>query len=279
MVIKYSLKQLGRTPLKTLAFLVLLSLAVTFSMLGFQLWSGARDNIDRIDKAYMTIGTVEQKANSLKTEKKWDGFTKSYTYKAMADYDGIIPASSLDFEGADYMIKPEKRPCYGAYMPGFVMSTDPLMGDNYDLGLMIAELQPVEDCETSQPVRMKVKRVLCGNLKYYIDEVWFNGGYYESSAKLYANKTYIMSLMGDIMPFDEGYSYMPGPGVITTQLDINGEPITDPMTIPDDWGNAWDEVTKGFTIHRKAVYGEILLKASRGEKKRYRWFPPEAQSC
>ncbi len=246
MVIQNSLRQLRRTPVKTLAFLVLLILAVTFFMLGFQLWTGARDNIERIDTAYTTIGTVEQKASSVRTMKSWDGYTKRYTYHSVADYDGMIPVSALDFESANYIIKPEKRPCYGAYMPGFVMSTDPFWEVNYDNYFLIAELQPVEDCETSEPVRMKVKRVLYGDLKYYIDEVWFNGGWEEKSSQLYADKTYIMSLMEDISPFDEGYLYMLGPGIMTSQRDVNGEPVTDPMTAQDSGDNAWDEVTDGF---------------------------------
>ena len=245
MVMKNSLRQLMRTPVKTLAFLVLLSLAVTFFMLGLQLWMGARDNIERIDKAYMTIGTVEQKASSVHTEKVWMPWTKSYTGYAYPSYDGMIPDSVLNFEGADYIVKPEKRPCYGAHMPGFVMSSKPDWDVLHDKDFCIAEVQPLEDCVTDQPVRMKLKRVLCGGVKEYIDEIWLDGGWFETPFQLYADKTYIMFL-SDACDLEDRYLYGPGGGLVSSQRDKNGKRITDPMTTQNEWGNSWDEVTEGF---------------------------------
>ena len=237
-----------RTPVKTLAFLVLLILAVTFFMLGFQLWVGARDNIERIEKAYMTIGTVEQLANSVGTDRMWDAETKSYTYFVSPGYDGIIPESVLDFEGADYILRPEKRPVYGAYMPGFVMSKNPDWEYLYDDFFLIAELQPFEDCVTDKPVRMKVKRMLCGALKDFVDDIWFCDHANDAPIKLYADKTYVVSLAQDFhLDFDEGYLlFMPAYSVSTNQRDKNGKRITDPITKMDTWADAWDEVTDGF---------------------------------
>ncbi len=248
MVVTNSLRQLMRTPVKTLAFLVLLSLAVTFFMLGFQLWTGARDNIDRIDKAYMTIGTVEQKASSVSTEKMWLADRNSYTYFVAPGYDGMISVSMLDFEGADYILRPEKRPVYGAYMPGFVMSADPNWEYLYDDIFLIAELQPFEDCVTDKPVHMKVKRMLCGALKDYVDEIWFCDHNNDTPIQLYADKTYVVSLAQDShLDFDEGYLlFEPAYSVSTNQRDSNGKRITDPVTNMDSWEDAWDEVTEGF---------------------------------
>ncbi len=248
MIVINSLRQLMRTPVKTLTFFILLILAVTFFMLGFQLWAGARDNIERIDKAYTTIGTVEQKGTIQRTDRMWDAQTKSYTYFTVAAYDGMIPESVLDFEGADYIVKPEKRPCYGAYMPGFVMSTQPLWEAAYDNYILIAELQPREDCETGDPVCMNVKKVLCGDLKDYVKEVWFCDHWNDTPVKLYADKTYIMSLQQDYHPdFENGYLlFMPSSGVSTSQRDKNGEHITDPVTDWDSNEDDWDVVTEGF---------------------------------
>ena len=248
MVIINSLRQLKRTPVKTLAFLVLLILAVTFFMLGFQLWAGARDNIERIDKAYMTIGTVEQMGTSSVTVQQWWADIKDYIYYVYPEYDGIIPESVLDFEGADFIFRPEKRPCYGAYVPGFVMSTDPDWEFRYDDSLLVAELQPYEDCVTDKPVRMKLRRMLCGSLKDYVDEIWFCDHWNDTPIQLYADKTYIVSLQEDChLDFVQGYLlYMPAPGVSTSQRDKNGEPIKDPITKSDSWADLWDEVTEGF---------------------------------
>ena len=248
MVVINSLRQLMRTPVKTLAFLVLLSLAVTFSMLGFQLWAGARDNIERIDKAYMTIGTVEQMANSVSTDRSWDAETKSYTYFSYQVYGGIIPESVLDFEGAGYIVKPEKRPVYGAYMKDFVMSTDPDWEMFYDNWNLIAELQPREDCITDKPVCMDIKRVLCGDLDDFVDEVWFCDHWNDTPVQLYADKTYIMSLQQDYHPdFEEGYMlFMPAPAITTNQRDTSGKLINDPVTAWESHEDDWDEVTEGF---------------------------------
>ena len=74
MVISNSLRQLMRTPAKTLAFLILLILTVTFFMLGFNLWSVSQNNLQRIENTFTTIGTVQQKATSMATAKMWDGW-------------------------------------------------------------------------------------------------------------------------------------------------------------------------------------------------------------
>ena len=248
MVIKNSLRQLGRTPVKTLAFLILLSLAVTFSMLGFQLWAGARDNIDRIDKAYMTIGTVEQMGNSVYTDRTWDAEAKSYTYRSYQGYGGIIPESVLDFEGAGYILKPEKRPVYSAYLEGFVMSSEPNWELYFDNWFLIAELQPREDCVTDKPVCMDIKSVLCGDLDDFVEEVWFCDHWNDTPTQLYADKTYIMSLQQDYHPdFEEGYMlFMPSPGIDTTQRDSSGELVKDPVTWWEYHKDNWDEVTEGY---------------------------------
>ena len=253
MIVRNSLRQLMRTPVKTLAFLVLLSLAVTFSMLGFQLWAGARDNIDRIDKAYMTIGTVEQMANSVGTDRNWNAETKDYTYFTYQGYGGIVPDSVLDFEGAGYIVKPEKRPVYGAYLEGFVMSSDPDWEYRYDDGFLIAELQPYEDCMTDKPVRMKVKRMLRGTLKDYVDEIWFCDHWNDTPIQLYADKTYILSLQQDYHPdFEEGYMlFMPSPAITTTQRDTSGKLVNDPVTAWESHEDDWDEVTEGFYDTRR----------------------------
>ncbi len=248
MVIKNSLRQLMRTPIKTLAFLILLILAITFFMLGFQLWAGARDNIARIDKAYMTIGTVEQKASSVSTEKIWEADKISYTYFLAPGYDGMVPESVLDIEGADYILKPEKRPCYGAYMPGFAMDNNPDWEYLYDNSLLIAELQPYEDCITDKPVHMKVKSVLCGHIGDYVDDIWFCDHWNDTPIQLYADKTYVVSLAQDFhLDFDEGYLlFQPTFGVSTTQRDKNGKRITGLISRWDSWDDLWEEVTEGF---------------------------------
>ena len=266
MVMKNSLKQLMRTPVKTLAFLMLLILAVTFSMLGFQLWAGARDNIDRIDKAYMTIGTVEQMGTGVELRELWDPDKKEYRYYSVQKRDGMIPVSVLDFEGAGYIVKPEKRVCYGAYVPGFVMSTDPYWESNFDNFFLIAELQPLEDSVSSEPFCMKVKKKLAGDWKDYVDEIWFSDRSSETPVKFYADKTYIMSLWQDWSPFEQGYLFMPGNGIRSVQQDKSGKPITDPVTVWESNEDDWDEVTEGFYDTPRGKAWLNLIESKKFEK-------------
>ncbi len=253
MVAANSLRQLLRTPVKTFVFLVLLILAVAFFMLGYNLWAVAKENIDKIESTYMTIGTVQQKATAVGTGERWDAGTKKYTYYQHPEYDGMIPVSVLNFEGADYILAPEKRPSYGAYMFGFEMSEMPLWEVSFDLGLIVIEMEPLEDCMTGDPVRVKVKRVLYGLLPDFIDEIWFCDHFNDTPEPLYANKTYVVCLQEDI-PHEgmsgyvysgyaySGYAYMPVGSINSTQFDKNGNRIEDTTTVRVPW----DEVTDGF---------------------------------
>jgi hypothetical protein len=95
---------------------------------------------------------------------------------------------------------------------------------------------------------MKVKSMLCGALKDYVDEIWFCDHWNDTPIKLFADKTYIMSLQQDYHPdFEEGYMlFMPAPAINTSQRDKNGERITDSITAWDSYDDDWDEVTEGF---------------------------------
>lgn len=103
MVVSNSIRQLMRTPVKTLFFFALLALAIAFLLLGCNLWFIAGNNIRLIENSYTTIGTVEQKPISVErgpttfeeTMYGVIGFGQNYTR-----YGETIPASVLDFEGA-----------------------------------------------------------------------------------------------------------------------------------------------------------------------------------
>lgn len=51
---------------------MLLILTTAFFTLGYNLWSLADSNMARIENAFMTIGTVEQKTESLEIYSMWD---------------------------------------------------------------------------------------------------------------------------------------------------------------------------------------------------------------
>ena len=52
---------------------------------------------------------------------------------------------------------------------------------------IVAEFEPLEDCVPTQPVQVKVKRILFGNL-HDSDTFWFCDHYTESPEKMEAGK-------------------------------------------------------------------------------------------
>ena len=241
MVVSNSLKQLKRTPVKTVFFLVLLVLTVAFFMLGFNLWVIAGKNIDKIENTFTTIGTVQQKATGVERGEMWDADKKSYTYFSYSTYDRIIPPSVLDFEGANYILNPEKRPYYVAFSPDYVVDENPYSDWILDFRTLIAEVQPLEDCQTDHPVRVKVKKVLSGRLDYR-DEILFSNHYDPHPYPLHASKTYIMMLKDWSDPLTNEYKYIPAGYPSSTQYTKEGTRIEDIMQteVP------WDEVTENF---------------------------------
>ena len=241
MVIKNSLKQLGRMPVKTLFFLVLLILTVAFFMLGINLWSVANKNLDKIDDTFVTIGTVQQKATTSSTGAMWQYWTGTHIYLTQPIYSGLIPPSVLDFEGANYIIKPEKRPYYVAYHPGYVVDEKSLTDIVFDYNNLIVEIQALEDCVPSEPVRVKVTKVLSGNL-LYSDEIYYWDGQ-EHPEALSADKTYIV-LLQYASSFIEHDStvYMSAGYPYTTQRKKDGTRIEDSV-IFDSYLN---EVTENY---------------------------------
>ncbi len=194
MVILSSLKQLRRTPVKTLVFFVLLILTTAFFLLGFNLWTIADKNIQRIEGMFITIGTAEQKATSLEVSGIWDAEKKDYIYQRHAVYGDAVPISALDLPGIDYIHKPEMRPFYCAYDPDYIIVTDPLFEARMIDWSLIVKMHPLADCETGDPVPIKITNVLVGFPVHEGSTVMFCNHYEEKTYKLYADKTYIVGL-------------------------------------------------------------------------------------
>jgi len=234
-----------RTPVKTFFFFLLLSLAVAFFLLGYNLWFIAVNNISLIEKNFTTIGTVEQKPITVGQgpeiylgESKYYPITTSENYTRYGD---PIPVSVLDFEGADYIIKPERRPVYIACHPDYVVTKDPF--NDYKILneiLQIIEFEPLEDGVTTDPIRVKVKKVLYGKLD--ADEITLFHLFYDTPWKLYKGKTYITCLEpGPQITYNE-FGYMPCIVTQSNQYTKDGERIPDALPVSEPW----DEVTENF---------------------------------
>ena len=244
MVVSNSIRQLLRTPVKTFFFFVLLALAVAFFLLGYNLWFIAVNNVSLIDKNFTTIGTVEQKPISVGRgpeiylgESKYGPLIDMENYTR---YGEPIPVSVLDFEGAGYIVKPERRPVYIACHPDYVVTNDPADYKLLNEMIQIIEFEPLEDGVTTNPIRVKVKKVLSGKLD--ADEITLFHLFYDTPWMLYKGKTYITCLEpGPEVSYNE-YGYMPLIVTQSSQYTKNGVRIPDALPVSEPW----DEVTENF---------------------------------
>ena len=61
MTLYYSIKQMLRSPLKSILFFLLVGICAFFLALGGAFWYMGSDYMQNFDDKYITIGTVEQK--------------------------------------------------------------------------------------------------------------------------------------------------------------------------------------------------------------------------
>ncbi len=156
-MIKNSIRQLLRTPVKTILFLILIMAAGAFLALGCSLYIINNRNIAYYQDSFITIGTVEQKATAIKEYSYWSPHEQEYKTIQHPAYGELIPVSVLDFSEANYTQRPEKRPHYGSYNPEY-------KNEYESIGINIVELIALEDGISNQPVSFKVSKILWGNM-------------------------------------------------------------------------------------------------------------------
>lgn len=150
MLIRNSIKQIMRTPVKTILFFLLITLASILSTLGSNLWRISDANIKAFEEVFTTIGIVEQKKTVLNKVETWDSIDQSQKSYYVSKYNDPIPVTDLDFEGADYIFQPEKRPFYGAYLPGYQLLPPNAF---WSTGNVIIEFTVDEDCIPDHAVK------------------------------------------------------------------------------------------------------------------------------
>ena len=250
MEIRNSMRQMLRTPVKTVLFLLLIVLSVCLLSLGVNLRIENKESINEFEAGFTTIGTVRQIANTVENTAWWDSAIKENYNWGLPRYDAILPLSILDFDGADYIHRPEKRPFYAAYMPGFVIGAEAeyeaqRINQMERLWFKVIEVQPLEDCVPTQPVRVKVSRVLFGDM-YDADEIWFCDHSEKDPPPMLAGKTYVMMVgtyplsmhpeFGETMESE----YIPGGWMESYQVDKDGRKIPGVTGT----GRHWLEVTE-----------------------------------
>lgn len=243
-MLKNSLKQMGRSKSRTIAFLLLLILAVTFLSLGVNLWQACNRNMEEYEKVFMTVGVVNQKENAVKVTESWDASIKEYTYWDEAVYDSILPISLLNFEGANYVIPPEQRPYYGAYSPGIkIWPADEEENSIREWGAII-EFVPYADNIPRKPIKVKVTKVLWGSRREG-EDILLCDQFNDNPGMMEAGKTYITAIQSWPIPFkDTEYELLPYANpynpTISTQKNKKGERIGEEKASFENWVEVTD---------------------------------------
>ena len=248
MLIRNSIRQIMRTPVKTILFFLLMTFAAILSTLGSNLWRISAANIKAFEEVFTTIGTIEQKKTVLNKVETWDSIDQSQRYFYVSRYNDPIPLTVMDFEGADYIYQPEKRPFYGAYLPGYQLLPPNAF---LSIGDVIIEFTVDEDCIPDHAVKINIEKEIHSRYPINVPKFWFCDRYNKNPDKLYAGKTYIMA-MGESYTGTNGVEdstiYTPAYALGSYQYSKEGELLQD-----DTREILYEEVTDGFyeTEHGK----------------------------
>ena len=112
-----SLKQLLRTPVKALLFLLLLATSTVLLVLGAGLLIRTNARIDAAEGEFKTVGTVTQRPISEATvpvTNTCSDYLNTYTVQTFKE---ILSPDILNFDGAEYKIAPRNRAYYLSVMP------------------------------------------------------------------------------------------------------------------------------------------------------------------
>src|SRR5699024_4106354 len=85
--------------------------------------------LNDIEKSCITLATVQQNEDAIEVSSTFDGASKTYRNYKYPIYDSIIPTDILKFDNANYLLEPEKRPFYGAYMEEYNTSRNSTFSD------------------------------------------------------------------------------------------------------------------------------------------------------
>ena len=253
---KNSLKQLLRTPVKTVLFFLLMTAATALLVLGANLWAQTQAQMDAVEKQFTTLGTVEQKPNRTQMRTGWDAADEAYYSESEPVYDSVISADVLDFDGANYLKAPEKRPYYLADLQGLAVRDG-----GTALFYPVVEFTPVETAVPDHPIKAYVQRFLYPeaenqNSEY---EIYVCDHWTENPAPLTAGKTYVAYTNVIVNHHENAKSSIEYALIATehsTQCDAGGYLLESDMQT-----RTFDEVTAGFYETERGEYWLELSKA------------------
>ena len=248
------LKEIMRTPFQTASFFMLIVFAAVLFTAGSIMTYIAAVNTKNIEKNYSTVAVVGLKPDRTEVIPIYNAQTKTYRYKKTSVYDTLITADVFDEVFDEYIIPPEQRPYYAAYSPEIKVFERDM--SNYLLSnILIAEVSPLENCTPDHAVKVRIERVIFGNVpgkEFYICD-HFN----DSARPLLKGKRYVVSLQAG------GFAHAQDGSLIADMQ--NGENlfeyhITDVLKN----GEKYDEVTPNFYSTERGKswrrVGEALFK-------------------
>lgn len=257
-MLRNSIRQMLRTPVRTAAFLTLTGISALILSLGANLFYISKKTEDATKNSFTTIGMVNQSPSGVSMEKYWDPETQGYAAYSREQYDTPIPDSVLDIEGIPYIHKPKHQPFYAAYAEDYIVRNTHSEVDESWWGIgsdsIIAEMEPFEDCVPDHPVKLHFKKSLYGNItERMLNQIWFWDYENPSPEPLKAGKTYIMALyMNSSLEYNgllEKRGFEDVSAVWTPWIDIQGSQYKadgSPVTDEKYEGVFFSEVTDGF---------------------------------
>ncbi len=223
---KNSLKQMLRTPVKTVLFLVLTFFAALLITLGASIWLKSYRTMAEYEDRFITIATVRQVPRAFEQKLQWDAEQKSYQLIKKEQFTSYRTVEELDFPGARYVSGPEKRAYYGSYTPEYVKLWKSQNPNRVKTSFVIAEFSPLEDCVPDESVQIKISKVVGGDKRLTDNVIWFCDHRNPEPEKLYQDKTYVAALVS--------YLYIHGTALERAYQEAGmGEPRIDLEYIPD----------------------------------------------
>lgn len=231
--IRMSIRQLLRTPVKTILFVLLLAAVSIMLVFGSVLYLQTQAHIEAVEEKYTTLGMVTQRP-SYTRKVSWEygcGAQGSAIYDV---YDEIIPIDVLDFPGADYVLPPEERMFYMGQvgvatvgLEGTVVRPDGIVFVSNKPGPddpALLELEALEDSAGGAPVSMRVLQQLYG-YKIPGGSLTLCQHYSGEPIPIEAGERYMAVVQREFCHEHNDSEYVPMPSIYSSQYNPDGTPM------------------------------------------------------
>lgn len=226
--IRMSIRQLLRTPVKTVLFVLLLAAVSLMLVFGSVLYLQTQAHIEAVKDQFTTIGMVTQRPSSTRTVTRESGC--GVTETAIYDvYDEIIPVDVLDFEGANYIRPPEERLFYmgkiGIYGDAPVTGGIKFMASNPGPeDPVFVELEALEDSAPGEPTPMRILQQLYG-YNLHDDTLNLCQHYASDPLPMEEGEKYMAVIRREFCPEHNVAEYIALPALYSSQYNPDGTPM------------------------------------------------------